>query len=92
MAGSPNLLTETYAPIILTERARALRKLDPNAQVYAPTELESRSIKEILAVVLARPLHLLFTEPIVFFVCLFLALLFGIYYMFFEAYPRIFQG
>ena len=86
-----NLFTETYAPIILTERARDLRRRNPNYRVYAPAELESRTIKETLTVVLARPLRL-FAEPIVFFICLFLALLFGIYYMFFEAYPIIFQG
>ncbi|CAF9923363.1 MAG: hypothetical protein GOMPHAMPRED_002819 [Gomphillus americanus] len=85
-----NLFTETYAPIILTERARDLRRRNPNYRVYAPAELESRTIKETLTVVLARPLRL-FAEPIVFFICLFLALLFGIYYMFFEAYPIIFQ-
>lgn len=42
--------------------------------------------------ILLRPFRLLYLEPIVFCTCLYLAFAFGIFYLFFEAYPIIFQG
>jgi hypothetical protein len=59
--------------------------------VVAPAELEIRTFQETMTVVLVRPLRLLL-EPIILLTCLFLALLFAIYYAFFKAYPLIFQG
>jgi hypothetical protein len=72
-------------------RARKLRQLEKGKVVVAPAELETKTFQEIVTVVLIRPLRLLL-EPITLLTCLFLALLFAIYYAFFEAYPLIFQG
>jgi hypothetical protein len=82
---------ETYAPVILTRRARALRQRDASFNGYAAAELDQKTVKETVTIVLIRPIRL-FSEPIILYVCMFLALLFAIYYMFFEAYPLIFQG
>ena len=54
-------------------------------------ELDQKSLEQTLTVVLIRPLRL-FSEPVILVTCIFLALLFAIYYIFFEAYPIIFQG
>ena len=43
-------------------------------------------------VTLTRPLRMLFFELIVLATCLYLALAYGIFYMYFEAYPIIFEG
>jgi hypothetical protein len=70
-------------------RARKLRQLDKGKVVVALAELKTRTFQETVTVVLIRPLRLLL-EPIILLTCLFLALLFAIYYAFFEAYPLIF--
>ncbi|EKG12018.1 Major facilitator superfamily [Macrophomina phaseolina MS6] len=84
-------LPETYTPVLLARRARRMRAHNQRANVFAPSELEPRSLQETITVVLIRPIRL-FSEPIILFTCLFLALLFAIYYLFFEAYPLIFKG
>ena len=41
---------------------------------------------------LTRPLRMFFFEPIVLLSCLYLSFVYAIFYLFFEAYPLIFQG
>ncbi|RYP42152.1 hypothetical protein DL767_000517 [Monosporascus sp. MG133] len=84
-------LPETYAPVLLTQRAAKIRKADPNARVYAAAELEPRDFKQLASVVLTRPLRMLMTELIVAATCLYLALVYAIFYMSFQAYSIIFQ-
>ena len=49
------------------------------------------SLREVMTRVIIRPV-LLFSEPIICFSCTFLAVQYGIYYLFFQAYPIIFDG
>lgn len=84
-------LPETFAPVLLSRRAAAIRKKDPSAQVYAAAELEDRGLKQLATVVLTRPLRMLATELIVVCTCLYLALIYSIFYMSFRAFPHIFQ-
>ncbi|KAK8078491.1 major facilitator superfamily transporter [Apiospora saccharicola] len=86
------LLPETYAPVLLTHKAAVIRKRDRDSNVYAPAELEPRDLKQLVTVVLTRPMRMILTELIVTSVCLYLALVYAIFYMSFQAYPRIFQG
>ncbi|KAL0940345.1 Polyamine transporter 3 [Colletotrichum truncatum] len=87
------LLPETYAPILLTRRARKIRKSDPSlaSTVVAPRELESTDFKQLATVVLTRPVRMLLFEPIVSCSCAYLALVYTIFYMSFQAFPIIFQ-
>lgn len=82
---------ETYAPIILATRARRLRKQSNNANIYAPLELEHRDQKQLVTVVLARPVRMFFNEAIVLCSCLYLSFVYAILYMYFQAYPTIFS-
>lgn len=84
-------LPETYGPILLLRRARAIRKTDPGARVVAPHELEKKSIKQLATVVLTRPIRMIIFEPIVNTSCAYLALTYASFYMSFEAFPIIFQ-
>jgi hypothetical protein len=87
-------LPETYAPAILA-RENALRtkgKEEQNATVVEDSKNNDPHSKHTTRDILVRPMRLFFCEPIVFCVCLYLALAFGIFYLFFEAYPIIFQG
>ncbi|KAI9889972.1 MAG: hypothetical protein M1814_004590 [Vezdaea aestivalis] len=85
-------LPETYAPTILKKRAQALRKKKGDPNIRAPSELENASLKEIVVVVLTRPVRMFYTEAIILFTCLYLALAYSLFYLFFEAYPIVFQG
>ncbi|KAK0121699.1 hypothetical protein ONS95_009984 [Cadophora gregata] len=84
-------LPETYAPILLARRAAYLRKTTGNPNIFAPIELEKKGWKQMATVTLTRPLRMLFFELIVLATCLYLSLAYGIFYMYFEAYPIIFQ-
>ncbi|KAK8093694.1 Polyamine transporter 3 [Apiospora hydei] len=84
-------LPETYAPVLLARKAAALRKQKPESNVYAAAELEDRDLKQLLTVVLTRPMRMILTELIVSSVCMYLALVYAIFYMSFQAFPRIFQ-
>ncbi|KAM3490371.1 hypothetical protein MY3957_006311 [Beauveria namnaoensis] len=86
-------LPETYEPVLLERRARRLRAQDPERnKVVAPRELEETDLRQLLSVVLARPLRMLFTEPIVACCCAYLGLVYAVFYMSFQAYPIVYQG
>ncbi|RSL56358.1 hypothetical protein CEP53_006826 [Fusarium sp. AF-6] len=84
-------LPETYGPILLSRRARKIRKEDPASRAIAPRDLESTDLRQLLTVVLTRPLRMLIFEPIVNTTCAYLSLVYTIFYMSFQAFPIIFQ-
>lgn len=83
---------ETYAPTILRRRAQQLRKETGVASYTTEQELDTRPFGERLRIFLIRPLQLLFQEPIVLFISLYMSVLYGLLYMFFVAYPIVYQG
>jgi hypothetical protein len=85
-------LPETYGPTLLARRARKMRKENPSAQVFAASEMEHRDLGSIMKRVLTRPLRMLVTEMIVSSASMYLALVYGIYYMSFQAWPLIFEN
>ncbi|KAK9772583.1 putative Major facilitator superfamily (MFS) profile domain-containing protein [Seiridium cardinale] len=85
-------LPETYAPVLLARRARKIRKESPGVQAYAAAELEQRDFKQLATVVLTRPIRMLCTELIVISSCMYLALVYGIFYLSFQSFPLIFEG
>ncbi len=54
-------------------------------------DLDMRPMTERLGIFLIRPFQLLFQELIVFLIALYMSVLYGLLYMFFVAYPIIFQ-
>ncbi|KAJ5333013.1 hypothetical protein MYU51_005273 [Penicillium brevicompactum] len=86
------LMPETYAPVILKRRAQKLRKDTGNSTIASPLEIQSRNIKEMMIITISRPFRMLFHESIVSLSSLYLALAYAIFYLYFEAYPIIFQG
>ncbi|KAL2850148.1 major facilitator superfamily domain-containing protein [Aspergillus pseudoustus] len=75
-------LPETHGATLLAQRG-----LQPNK----PIENENRNGAKFLSVLLLRPLHMLIFEPIVTATSVYLALVYAIFYMSFQAYPLIFQ-
>ncbi|KAI2632184.1 major facilitator superfamily transporter [Hypoxylon sp. NC1633] len=86
------LLPETYGPVLLSRRAAKIRKADPKAQVYSAAELEPHDMKQLVTRVLTRPIRMILTELIVTATCLYLSLIYSIFYMSFQAFPIIFQN
>ena len=82
---------ETYAPTILARRAAKLRKETSDNGHVTEAELDPRPFSQRIGVFLVRPFQLLFRELIVFLVSLYMSVLYGLLYMFFVAYPIIFE-
>jgi multidrug resistance protein len=82
---------ETYAPAILAKRAKKMRKETSDAKYVTEQDLDSRPFSQRLSLYLIRPFQLLFREPIVFFISIYMSVLYGLLYMFFVAYPIVFQ-
>lgn len=83
---------ETYAPVILKKRAEKLSALTGHKYI---SKLEAgkpiKTIGQTFKTALARPWVLLFREPIVLIVSLFMAILYGTLYMLFAAFPIVYQ-
>jgi multidrug resistance protein len=83
---------ETYAPTILAARAKKMRKELGEKEHVTEQELDLRPLTERLTVFLIRPFQLLFGEMIVFLISLYMSVLYGLLYMFFVAYPIVYQS
>ncbi|OAP58368.1 hypothetical protein AYL99_07458 [Fonsecaea erecta] len=81
---------ETYTPVLLDRRAKKLRKETGNSKFVTERDLDVRPLTQQLAIFLLRPLQLLFLEPIVLLISLYMSVLYGLLYMFFVAYPIIY--
>ncbi|OGE54339.1 hypothetical protein PENARI_c006G02618 [Penicillium arizonense] len=84
------LVPETFHPVLLRDKARKLRKETNNESWFAPIERAHRSVAHAIGNSLLRPFQLLFLEPMCFCLCIFAALLHGILYLFFDAFPLVF--
>ena len=82
---------ETYAPTLLARRAKKLRASTGDDKFVTEADLDLRPLLERLRLFLIRPFQLLFLEPIVFFISVYMSVLYGLLYMFFIAYPVIYQ-
>lgn len=86
------LVPETYPPVLLRRRAERLSKM--TGKVYrSRTDIEQGkvSLGEAFATGLKRPWILLFTEPIVLLLSLYHAIIYGILYMLFGAFPIVYR-
>ncbi|KIH93647.1 MFS multidrug transporter [Sporothrix brasiliensis 5110] len=82
---------ETYAPAILRARARTRRAATGEPDHVTEQELDTRPLSARLRIFLVRPLQLLFGELIVFLISLYMSVLYGLLYMFFVAFPIVYQ-
>ncbi|RDW81932.1 hypothetical protein BP6252_03044 [Coleophoma cylindrospora] len=79
---------ETYKKTILLRRAQRLHIPPPPS----PFPTSGARIKFLISVTLIRPLHMLFTEPIVGFLSLYTAFNFSVLFSFFAAFPYVFRS
>lgn len=85
-------LEETYPPVVLIQKAEELRRRTRNWGIHAKQEEIEVDFRELITKNFSRPLRLLFTEPIIFLLSIYMAFIYGILYLFLTAYPVVFQG
>jgi DHA1 family multidrug resistance protein-like MFS transporter len=72
--GALFLLDESYPPIILVSKASELRRLTRNWGIHAKQEEVEVDLKELVTKNVSRPLRILFQEPIVLLVSIYVSL------------------
>lgn len=83
-------LEETYQKTLLQRRAAYIRAETGNFAIHHESEEENIDLKDLIHKHMLLPLKLLFLEPIVFLITLYTAFIYGILYLFLEAYPIVF--
>jgi MFS transporter, DHA1 family, multidrug resistance protein len=85
-------IPETYAPVVLLNKARRLRAINPEkyGHLNAPAEAHGRSLRAMFKVALLRPWQILF-DTIAFLVAIYIAVVYTLLYMLFSIYPIVFQ-
>lgn len=68
-----------------------MRKESGNHDFVTEQDLDMRPMSERLRIFLIRPFQLLFAELIVFLISIYMSVLYGLLYMFFVAYPIVFE-
>jgi MFS transporter, DHA1 family, multidrug resistance protein len=86
------VVKESYPPIILVSKASELRRRTKNWGIHAKQEEVEVDLNELITKNFSRPLRLLFTEPVIFLVTLYMSFIYGLLYCFLTAYPLIFSG
>ncbi|KAI9802400.1 MAG: hypothetical protein M1825_002782 [Sarcosagium campestre] len=84
-------LEETYPPVILVSKASELRRRTKNWGIHAKQEEIEVDFRELLEKNFSRPMRLLFTEPIVLLLSIYMSFIYGLLYLFLTAYPVAFQ-
>ncbi|OJJ54895.1 hypothetical protein ASPSYDRAFT_60694 [Aspergillus sydowii CBS 593.65] len=82
----------TCPPVILTEKAAILRRQTRDWGIHAKQDEKEVDLKELVTKNFARPLQVLFTEPIAFLLTLYMSFIYGLSYCLLVAYLIIFQG
>ncbi|OJD18634.1 hypothetical protein AJ78_01330 [Emergomyces pasteurianus Ep9510] len=78
---------ETYAPVILQRRAAHLRNKTKNWALHSELDEHRPTLGDIFAKYFSRPPQMLIMEPILLFMTIYIALCYGMFYLFFFAYP-----
>lgn len=86
------IVPETYAPVVLRQKARKLRLATGDKKYKAKIEIVEKSIVRTVLKSLYRPFLILFLDPMCFSLCLFSAILLGILYLFFGAFALVFSS
>lgn len=86
------LVPETYAPVLLRRRAAKLSKQTGKVYVSQIDRDQGQvNLAESLKLALSRPWILLFREPIVLLLSIYMAIIYGTLYMLFAAFPIVYQ-
>ncbi|CAD6920454.1 unnamed protein product [Tilletia controversa] len=84
-------LPETYSPVLLRARCERLEKATGKKYIAVMDKGKDTRFASILKVNLTRPWQLIAYEPIVMILSLYIAIIYGVLYSFFGAFPIVFQ-
>ncbi|KAI7548545.1 MFS general substrate transporter [Hortaea werneckii] len=82
---------ESYPPIILVNKAADLRRRTKNWGIHAKQEEIEVDWEELIQKNLSRPMRMLFTEPIVLLLSIYMSFVYGLLYLFLTFYEIVFQ-
>ncbi|KAF2446534.1 benomyl/methotrexate resistance protein [Karstenula rhodostoma CBS 690.94] len=87
-------LPETSSNTILLRRAARLRALTGDARLKSQSEIDQSNLtpREIAIEALWRPFQLVLLDPSIAFTAVYTALIYGIFYSFFEAFPLVYEA
>ncbi|TFK77215.1 MFS general substrate transporter [Pluteus cervinus] len=83
-------MPETYAPVLLIKAAKEKRKSTKDDRYYAPMEREEAEFLQLVEKVVAKPFKILFQEPMLIAMTIYMSFVYGCLYLLFEAYPVVF--
>ncbi|KAF7518109.1 hypothetical protein G7054_g13575 [Neopestalotiopsis clavispora] len=85
-------LPETSTPTLLRQRASRLRKITGDARFLSQSEIDQRNLdkRAVLVDALIKPLEITIKDPAILFVQVYSAIIYGIYYSFFEVFPLVY--
>ncbi len=86
------VVPETYPKVLLKRKAASKRKESGNERWWAPIEKNDASVLHTVLHSCVTPCKLLILEPMCLLLCLYSAILLGIVYLFFGAFPLVFQA
>ncbi|GAA6063686.1 hypothetical protein JCM10212_003353 [Sporobolomyces blumeae] len=85
------ILPETFVPKILSNEAKRLRKETGDDRWHAPLDKQERGgVRETLNRTVFKPFRMIFEEPMLACITLYMALVYGCVYLLFEAIPIVF--
>ena len=86
------LLPETATPTILLRRAQRLRRIYNDDRFRSQSEIDQQnmSLSAIAVDALIKPMEISIKDPAILFVQVYTAIIYGIYYSFFEVFPLVF--
>jgi DHA1 family multidrug resistance protein-like MFS transporter len=86
------LLPETSTPNILLRRAQRLRKLTGDNRLVSQSEIDQKNLAptKILVDAIVKPIEITIKDPAIAFVNVYTAIIYGIYYSFFEVFPLVY--
>ncbi|KAH6676857.1 major facilitator superfamily domain-containing protein [Plectosphaerella plurivora] len=86
------LIPETYGPVLLQTRAKKLSKMTGKVYISRAEHQRGPVAKvSLFKTALSRPWVLLFKEPIVLLLSIYMSVIYGTLYLFFAAFPIVFQ-
>lgn len=86
------VLPETSTATLLMQRAKRIRKATGNENFMSQSEIDQRNQKmsAVFLDALIKPIEITIKDPAVLFVQIYTAIIYGIYYSFFEVFPLVY--
>ncbi|KZO99101.1 MFS general substrate transporter [Calocera viscosa TUFC12733] len=83
-------MPETFAPMILTRKARALRKKTGDTRYFSALETMPKDPRRLAYLIFGRPFKMLIREPMLLAITIYMSFIYGCIYLLFEAFPIVF--